>query len=183
MNATVLLAQGFEETEAVAIVDVLRRAGVEVHTASITGSTAVMGAHGISITADMLIDDLSGCPDALVLPGGMPGATNLANDQRVLDLVKKAHAADAVVGAICAAPTVLAAAEILSGVSVTCYPGFEAQLGDAVPTSARVQVDGRIVTGRGVGTAIEFALQVVVEMGLAEVAEKLKQGMIVGNIS
>lgn len=173
------LAEGFEEIEAVTIVDTLRRAGLAVTTAGLR-SASVEGAHGITVTADTTIDAVdAGRFDVIVLPGGMPGTSHLAEDERVLKLVREMHAQKKLVTAICAAPTVLAKAGVISKVPVTCYPGFEDQLGDAqFQSGPRVVKSGRIVTSRGPGTALEFSLALVEELCGAAKARELAQGMI-----
>lgn len=162
-SALVLLAEGFEEIEAVTVIDLLRRAGVEVRTAALHGRR-VTGSHHITLEADGELDDLQ-APlfDAIVLPGGMPGADHLQQDARVLSLLRRYAAEDRYVAAICAAPGVLAQAGLLDGRRATSYPGFlgagSAQ-GIQLETSP-VVVDGRIVTSRGPGTAIDFALSLI----------------------
>jgi 4-methyl-5(b-hydroxyethyl)-thiazole monophosphate biosynthesis len=180
------LADGFEEIEAIAIVDTLRRAGVEVVTAALRRDPAriVHGAHGIDVAADRELDACVGASapafDALVLPGGMPGTQHLGDDARVLALVREMHAAGKLVAAICAAPSVLAKAGVLEGVPATSYPGFQGKLGGArVERERRVVPAGRIVTSQGPGTALEFALELVrVLVGAAKAAE-LERAMIV----
>jgi len=162
-SALVLLAEGFEEIEAVTVIDLLRRAGVEVRTAALHGRRAT-GSHRITLEADAELDDLQGplC-DIIVLPGGMPGAEHLKQDARVISLLQRYAAADRYVAAICAAPGVLAQAGLLDGRRATSYPGF---LGAGVAQDVRLEtspvvVDGRIVTSRGPGTAMDFALSLI----------------------
>jgi protein deglycase len=162
-RALVILADGFEETEAVTTIDLLRRGGVEVMVAALTGESA-RGSHGIAVAADATLDDARGVDyDLVALPGGQPGATNLAADARVLKLVA-AHARDGrLVAAICAAPAVLAAAGVLDGRRATAFPGALAH--DAAPgltlTGDAVVRDAHVITSRGPGTAIDFALALV----------------------
>jgi 4-methyl-5(b-hydroxyethyl)-thiazole monophosphate biosynthesis len=162
-SALVLLAEGFEEIEAVTVIDLLRRAGVEVRTAALHGRRAT-GSHRITLEADAELDDLQGplC-DIIVLPGGMPGAEHLKQDARVISLLQRYAAADRYVAAICAAPGVLAQAGLLDGRRATSYPGF---LGAGAAQDVRLEtspvvVDGRIVTSRGPGTAMDFALSLI----------------------
>lgn len=180
-RVAVLLAEGFEEVEAIAVVDVLRRAGVDVVTAAAQGPAGpVRGSHQITVLADAALRDLQ--PQALamvVLPGGMPGSSHLAANPAVLDLLRAVHQAGGTVAAICAAPIALQAAGLLTGRRVTCYPGFEKQLSGAVCTGASVQRDGRVVTSRGPGTALLFALELLRVLGLGDPAEQLRQGMLV----
>lgn len=177
-KAAVLLATGFEEIEAVTPVDVLRRAGVEVTVAGIEGHNPVVGAHGIAVGVDAQIgalcaDDL----DLVVLPGGMPGATHLARSEAVRRLVRDLAGRGRLVAAICAAPVALQAAGVLDGRRVTVYPGFEAQLTGATCTGARVERNGWLITSRGAGTAMDFALELVAALGDPERARSLRASM------
>ncbi|HPI23974.1 MAG TPA: DJ-1/PfpI family protein [Spirochaetota bacterium] len=161
MKALVPLAEGFEEIEAVSIIDVLRRADISVITAALAGTT-VTGSHAIPVAADRELDGVHADDFGLiVLPGGMPGSEHLKNDARVISLVRRIHASDGIAGAICAAPIVLAAAGVLAGKQATCFPGFETELAGAIYNPKPVILDGRIVTGRGAGCAIPFALEIV----------------------
>ena len=163
MKKTILLAaEGFEEVECLTVVDLLRRAGIICEIVSLSGNETVTGSHGIRVYADSTLSSLHpDTVDAVILPGGMPGTTNLAEDGRVLSLLREAHIAGKLIAAICAAPTVLARAGLLSGVHATCYPGLEDKLGDAVISDGEVVRDGSIITSRGVGTAIPFALALI----------------------
>ncbi|TAJ13234.1 MAG: DJ-1/PfpI family protein [Planctomycetota bacterium] len=182
----VLLADGFEEIEAVAIVDTLRRADLEVVTAALRAdpSRIVHGAHGIDLAADRELDACIG-PNAppfaaLVLPGGMPGTQHLGDDPRVLELIRAMHAAGKLIAAICAAPSVLAKAGVLEGVPATSFPGFQGKLAGAhVERERRVVVAGSIVTSQGPGTAIEFALELVHMLVGSARATELERAMIV----
>ena len=152
------LADGFEEVEALTPVDVLRRAGVEVTTVGI-GGTTVRGSHGILVQADaaetdVTTDDLT----AVILPGGMPGTLNLDASDTVRRLLSAAVARQAVIGAICAAPSVLGHQGILQGKRATCFPGFESELAGATVLPDIVVTDGRIITAKGAGAALPFAL-------------------------
>lgn len=174
------LARGFEEIEAVVVIDVLRRADVEVVVAGLEPGP-IEGAHGITIQTDAELDDvLDETFDMLVLPGGIPGTTHLAADQRVLGLVKRMHGEQLTTAAICAAPTVLHAAGILGGVSVTAHPAVRAQLEQAeVCDEPRVVRSGSVVTSQGVGTALEFALELVLELSGGAKASELAKAMVV----
>ncbi len=174
----VLLAPGFEEIEAIAIIDVLRRADFKVNVLSVAGTADVVGAHNVTIKADAALT-AAGEADAVVLPGGMPGAANLAKNEAVRDVLRRAAADGKLLGAICAAPIALAAAGVTDGKAVTCYPGFEDRLSGATCTGARVEVDGRIVTGKGAGVAVEFALELVRQLGAPDKAGQLRDGMLV----
>jgi 4-methyl-5(b-hydroxyethyl)-thiazole monophosphate biosynthesis len=174
------LAEGFEEIEAVTIVDVLRRADVEVVVAGLTAGV-VRGAHGIEVTADTVLANVDGASfDVLVLPGGQPGSKHLAADERVLSLVRAICARGGTVAAICAAPTVLAQAGILGGVAVTSHPSVRGKLGDAqVLDEPRVVRSGKIVTSQGAGTAMEFALDLVAQLAGPARADELARAMVV----
>jgi 4-methyl-5(b-hydroxyethyl)-thiazole monophosphate biosynthesis len=157
----ILLADGFEEVEAVTPADFLRRAGLDVRLVGVTGRT-VTGGHGITITADTTIEEMEGEPEALVVPGGGVGAENLAASEPTLELIRKTHGAGKLVAAICAAPAiVLHKAGILTGRRVTCYPGFENMLTGCTFCEERVVLDGNVLTSRSPGTAAEFSLQIV----------------------
>ena len=153
------LAEGFEELEAVTIIDILRRAGIEVVVASLAGSP-VTGSHGIRLAADTPLAALVEQDfDMIALPGGMPGAEHLRNDPRIAAFVRRLHGAGRPVAAICAAPMVLAAAGVLEGRRATSYPGFlEGGTGEAEV------VDRNVITSRGPGTALDFALALVEEL-------------------
>ncbi|HEU4515950.1 MAG TPA: DJ-1 family glyoxalase III [Steroidobacteraceae bacterium] len=155
------LAEGFEELEAVTIIDILRRAGVEVVVASLAGSP-VTGSHGIRLAADTPLAALAEQDfDMIALPGGMPGADHLKKDPRIAALIRRLHEAGRPVAAICAAPMVLAAAGVLDGRRATSFPGFLADAGRATVVADAVVVDGSVITSRGPGTALDFALALV----------------------
>lgn len=156
-----LLAQGFEEVEAVTPTDFLRRAGLDVRTVGIDGKRAT-GAHGITLEADVALGDLQAEPDAIVVPGGMPGAENIAASDAALGLIRSVFDKGGIVAAICAAPAVvLQKTGILRGMRVTCYPGFEDRFSGCTPVDERVVVDGNVVTSRGPGTAAEFSIKLI----------------------
>jgi 4-methyl-5(b-hydroxyethyl)-thiazole monophosphate biosynthesis len=166
------LAEGFEEIEAVTVVDLLRRAEIEVHTASL-GGRRVTGSHGIAVEADRSLDQVQAVDyDMIVLPGGMPGADHLKRDPRVVALLQEFAAAGRFTAAICAAPGVLAHAGLLEGCEATSFPGF--LRADSAPgirlSEAAVVVDGKVVTSRGPGTAIEFSLVLIELLGGGEMA-------------
>lgn len=179
-TAAVLLADGFEEIEAVTVIDVLRRAGVEVAAVGVTGRQP-QGAHGIRVQADTTLDEAAGRTwDAVVLPGGMPGAERLASDARVQALLRAQHERGGIVAAICAAPMALGRAGLLHGRLATCYPGFEGHLEGAVLREDRVVRDANLVTSRGPGTALDFALTLVGILVGGERAAELRRGMLAG---
>ena len=179
-RACVLLADGFEETEAVAVIDVLRRAEIKVEVLGVEGKK-VTGSHDIVIEADALLSDRKGEKyDLVVLPGGMPGAATLRDHWGVQKLVQAHAAAGALVGAICAAPIALAKAGVLEGKRATCFPGFENQLGGAVHETAVVVRDGNVITSRAIGTSMQFALALVEALRDKPAAAKLAERMLVG---
>lgn len=168
----IFLADGFEEVEAIATLDILRRGGVEAKTVSIYDNSLVEGAHGLQLISDLcwedfeeIINDDASPEDFLIFPGGMPGARNLAEFAPLMEILHKHYAAGGGVAAICASPAVVLAAQgdMFKGARMTCYDGFESALADAGIThvEAGSVVDGRIVTGRGPGYAVEFALDLL----------------------
>lgn len=173
------LADGFEEVEALAPLDILRRGGMDVVTVSINEGNLVEGAHGVTVVADSTIEEIDTADaDLLILPGGMPGAKNLLECKAVCDALLRQHAAGKLIGAICAAPMVLGQNGILEGKKATCYPGFESNLNGATYTAELVTVDGNVITGRGPGAAMEFGYTLLSRFVAAETVEALKQGMI-----
>jgi 4-methyl-5(b-hydroxyethyl)-thiazole monophosphate biosynthesis len=176
-----LLADGLEDIEAITLIDVLRRAGVDVTTLGVTGAE-VTSAHNVTIKADALLSDAaSGEWDLVVLPGGIPGAEHLRDSEAVQSLVKSQVAAGRKVAAICAAPIALAAAGVLEGRKATCYPGFDGQLAGANYCEDTVVTDGPVITSRGPGTALPFALNLVADLCGETVAAQLSEGMLVGS--
>jgi 4-methyl-5(b-hydroxyethyl)-thiazole monophosphate biosynthesis len=181
MKKTVLivLAEGFEEIEAITPTDVLRRAGVEVIVAGV-GKREVTGAHGITVETDTLLEQYGEIPDALVLPGGMPGAENLQKSEALKTILQKMKKSNRLIGAICASPAVVLAPNgVLDGKKATCFPGFEEGLGPKVTFSEeRVVCDGQVITSRGPGTAFEFSLELVSQLVGAEKASQLAQNLL-----
>lgn len=175
------LATGFEEVEALAPVDVLRRAGIDVKTVSITGEHTVTGAHGVGIVADALIEEVTDWDEAtlLILPGGMPGATNLRDHEGVRSAVSAQVAAGRDVAAICAAPLVLGSVGVLEGKKATCYPGFENHLTGATYTAELVTVDGNIITGAGPAAALPFAYTLLSRIKGEATADTIQRQMLV----
>jgi 4-methyl-5(b-hydroxyethyl)-thiazole monophosphate biosynthesis len=176
-SVVTVLAPGFEETEAVTVIDLLRRAGVTVTVLGLD-SREVAGSHGITLVADTLFKDFSSPFDGIVLPGGMPGTKNLAASAPLLDLIRRTHKRGGLCAAICAAPTVFGKAGILAGRRATCYPGCEKELGGAEFTEQEVVRDRNIITSRGVGTAIPFALELVAFAVNAEAAVKVRKSIV-----
>ena len=158
----VFLANGFEELEALAPIDLLRRAGVETLTVGV-GSTEITAAHGVKFVTDIKAEDikLNNELEMIVLPGGMPGADNLENCPEVQAAIDFCSENNKYIAAICAAPKILGHKGLLEGRYCTCFPGFESDLKNAKPTGKPVVVDGSFVTGRGAGVAITFGLKLV----------------------
>lgn len=177
-KAIVFLAEGFEEIEALTVVDVLRRGGVEVTTMSLTEDPYVDGAHGIEVLCDADNEYDPTDADLVVLPGGLPGADNLRASDLVCDTVKKYVVEGKLVGAICAAPYVLGELGVLQGKKATCYPGFEGKLVGADYTALRVERDGNIITGNGPSSALPFALALLAALTDEQNARKVADGML-----
>ena len=176
-KALVFLATGFEEIETVTVVDVLRRADINVTVAGLT-SAVTEGKHEMKFLPDKSIDEVSVEDfDAIIVPGGNPGYKNLRKDPRVIAMVKKAAASNKILAAICAGPTVLSDAGVLEGKECTIYPGMEEELraGRGKPKQDMVVVDGNIVTSRGPATAFPFALKLVELLAGKQVAETVSK--------
>lgn len=175
----VFLADGFEEIEALAPVDVMRRAGLSVTTVSVTNNQIVIGAHGIHVVADAMFDELNYTDASLLfLPGGLPGATNLEAHAGLCQLLTaKATQEDVVISAICAAPLVLGGLGLLNGKRATCYPGFEDTMQGAEYTAEKVTVDGNIFTACGPAAAWDLGFTFVKHFCGDGKAEELRKGM------
>ncbi len=173
----VFLANGFEEVEALTPVDYLRRCELEVKTVGVTGKV-VTGSHKIPVTADILPEEVDfSAIEAVVLPGGMPGTLNLEANQTVKDALNWCMEQQCLIGAICAAPSILGHMGLLKGKRATCFPGFEDELeGVAFVDEAAVR-DGNIITSRGAGTATQFSAALIEALISKERAEKLKAGV------
>lgn len=178
-KAVVFIADGFEEIEALSVVDILRRGGVEVNMMSVTDDPYVSGAHGIEILTNAINEYELTDEDMIVLPGGLPGADNLRNSPLVCEAVKQFVAQDKYVAAICAAPYVLGQLGVLKGKKATCYPGFQKHLEGAEYTEADVEVDGKIITGNGPSSATKFALALLTALEGSEKAKQVAEGMLV----
>jgi protein deglycase len=160
MTVLVPLVTGFEEIEAISIIDILRRANISVVTAAL-GNIQVEGAHNIIVTADTKIDELNPSQfNAIVLPGG-PGTSNMKKNQYVIKFIQEIYNNGGYAAAICAAPTVLAAAGVLENKKVTCFPGMEGDLNGAIHVPVPFIVDDRIITGQAAGSAVGFSLKLV----------------------
>ena len=174
----VFLADGFEEIEALAPVDFLRRAGITLETASLKGKSAI-GAHNIEVTADINIDDVSLNEDleAIILPGGMPGSQNLFEDERVHKAIDFAIDNNKLVCAICAAPFILGRKGLLKGKKATCFPGFQEELTGANVKNQGVVKDGNIITAQGAGVAWEFGEKIASELVGSEISQRILLGL------
>lgn len=175
-----MLAEGFEETEAIVPVDIWRRLGFEVTLVSLS-SLRVFGAHGVSINADCKMTDAPfGSADAIILPGGLPGATNLRESKQLTDHIKTAAGLGKIIAAICAAPIVLERAELTQGRRITGYPGSEKMTLGMNYTGNLVEMDENIITGKGPGAVFAFAEKVALALGknLSEI-KQLYAGMFV----
>ena len=178
-TALVPLADGFEDIEAVAVIDVLRRGGVEVVTASLSPDRSVVSAHGIRMETDASLPDvINDRWDAIVLPGGGEGTANLlACEALIVRLRRQKFEDGGYLCAICAAPTVLAAADVLENEDVTCYPSCAEEMGRPIADAPAV-ADGQIITGRGPGAAIIFSLAVLMHVVGEETAHEVARGMV-----
>lgn len=175
----VFLATGFEDIEALAPVDILRRAGLPVETVSITGEDIVESAHGVGFVADRQLRDADiDHAQMLVLPGGLPGATNLDACEPLRRAIVAHFEAGKPLAAICAAPLVYGHLGLLKGVRATCYPGFESHLEGATYTAAIVEQDGQFITGKGPAAAFEFGYTIAEYFLGKDAVQPLRQGMI-----
>ena len=174
-HAIVILADGFEEVEAITPVDLLRRAGIAVTMLGLT-SMEVKGSHDIVIKTDSLLNDFNGQYDALILPGG-PGHKNLLESHKVLHLVNTSFQQKLLCAAICAAPSIFGKAGILKNKKATCFPGYEDKLGEAIFVREKVVRDENIITSRGAGTAVEFGLEIIDYLVGKVEAEKVSQSI------
>ena len=172
----VLLADGFEEIEALTVSDVMRRANLTCDLVSIK-EKQVKSSHGLVVEADKLFnEDME--YDLVVIPGGVPGAPNLRDDKRVINFVKKQNKEGKLIGAICAGPIVLGKAEIIEGKNITSYPGYEDELPNCEYLEDAVVVDGNIITSRGPATAMVFSYKLLEMLGYANEAKTISQGML-----
>ncbi|MBQ8921199.1 MAG: DJ-1/PfpI family protein [Oscillospiraceae bacterium] len=175
----IFLAEGFEEIEALTPADCLRRAGRDVRTVGI-GGRIITGSHGIAVQADLTEDEIA-LDDALemiVLPGGMPGTRNLQRNPAVRRAIQFCAEQERLIAAICAAPSILGEMGLLNGKTATCYPGFEPELTGCNAVAVPVYQDGRIITGRGPGAAMDFGLKLVAVLNGEQAAEKLASQMV-----
>lgn len=174
----VFFANGFEETEAITPIDMLRRCGKEVITVGVTGKV-VAGSHNIPVVCDITIDEtVTDGLEMIVLPGGMPGTKNLAADARVAELIRFCIDKNILIGAICAAPSILGEMGLLEGRKAVCYPGFENALRGAEVLTVPAVRDGNIITARGAGAALEFSYELISALIDNAAAEKLAGNIV-----
>ena len=176
-TVNIFFADGFEEVEALTVVDLLRRAGIDTTMVSVTGNNQVKGSHGITIETDKLFDEIADT-DAIVLPGGMPGTINLKNHQGLAELIRRYDAEGKWLCAICAAPTVYGSMGLLKGRHATCYPGMESELNCEKALEDAVVVDDNYITSRGVGTAIDFSLAIIKNLIDDVTADKIASSIV-----
>jgi 4-methyl-5(b-hydroxyethyl)-thiazole monophosphate biosynthesis len=173
----VFLANGFEIIEALAPVDMMKRAGIEVKTVGVTGEI-VKSSCGVEVCTDMVIDDFDFYDvEGIVLPGGMPGTLNLENNSSVQKAIDNAVNTNTLIGAICAAPSILGHKGLLNDKEATCFPGFEDALQGATLSNEYVITDGNIITARGAGVCIDFGLEIVKAIKGDEVANEIRKSI------
>ena len=183
-KAYMFLANGSEEIEALIPVDVFRRGGVEIKTVSITGSELVEMAHGVTVKADLKFEDAKlEDADLLMLPGGLPGATNLNDHEGVRNAVLSQYEKGKLVAAICAAPMVFGSLGLLEGKRATCYPGCESTMTGAEYTKQLVTIDGNIITGEGPAAAFPYAYAILEIFAGKTVADQLREGMMFNHLT
>ncbi|MFH1062825.1 MAG: DJ-1 family glyoxalase III [Candidatus Omnitrophota bacterium] len=180
-RAIIILAQGFEEMEAIISIDILRRAGIDAMIACIGADLQVVGSRKITVQAQVKLADINFIPDALVLPGGMPGARNLESSDLVIELIKKTADQGAVVAAICASPAhSLVRAGVLKGKYATCYPGEEALFSpDIMYKKDDLVIDKNIITASGPGASFDFALAIVKKLCGQDTADTVKKNALI----
>lgn len=173
------LATGFEEIEALTVIDLLRRAGIEVQSVSITGSKLVRGTHGVTVEADLLYEDAdyTAC-DMIVLPGGLPGADYLGEHEGLVKHIRHFAESGKYLAAICAAPQVFGAQDVLKGKKATIYPGMEDCLKGGQPRKDLVVQDENVITSRGPATAMPFALKLIEVLKGKSVADEVAEGLL-----
>lgn len=177
-NVYLFLADNFEEIEAVTTLDILRRAGIDILSVSVTGSEYVTGSHKITIKTDILFEDIKSAADMMILPGG-PGHTALLKHKGLITLLRKQYDENKFIAAICAAPSVLGQIGLLKGKKAVCYPSYEPKLVGAEIIDNPVVSDGNIITSKGPGTTVNFALKIVETLVGRGVMEKIKKDAII----
>lgn len=178
-KVNVFFAPGYEEIEALTVVDILRRAGIEADMVSITGEKKVTGSHKITVEMDKLFEEVDFDQiDMIVLPGGMPGTTNLEAFEPLMKQVEDFYAKEKYVAAICAAPSIFGHRGMLKGRNACANPGFESHLEGANVKQEPAVVDGHVITSRGMGTAIPFGLAILEQLKGKEAAEEMKKKLV-----
>lgn len=178
-RVSIFLANGHEEVEALTVVDLLRRASIEVTMVSIEEELTVVGSHGIKYYADEKFSEANLTDlDMIILPGGMPGTNNLSQNSRLIDLLKEFNEKNKWIAAICAAPSILGTIDILKNRDACCYPGFESKLEGANVKYESVVCSDNIITSRGLGTAIEFSAKIIEVLLDKEQAKKIKDSVV-----
>ena len=178
------MAEGFEDVEALAPVDILRRGGQEIVMVSITGSEYVTSAHGVTLKTDALFDDVDlADADLLMLPGGLPGSTNLNAHEGLREALVKHYESGKLIAAICAAPMVFGSLGLLEGKRATCYPGCESTMTGAEYTKQLVTIDGNIITGEGPAAAFPYAYAILEIFAGKAVADQLREGMMFNHLT
>ncbi|WP_310605108.1 DJ-1 family glyoxalase III [Anaerosporobacter sp.] len=178
-KVAVFFADGFEEIEALTVVDVLRRAKIDVTLVSMKGIKEICGAHKITLVTERFFDDMNyEAVDMIVLPGGMPGTARLAENRPLQKLINKFYENGKSIAAICAAPSILGTLGILAGRKAVCYPGYEDKLRGATIVDAEVVVDGNVITGRSMSSAIEFSLAIVEKLEGKELADSVAKSIV-----
>lgn len=179
MAVGVFFATGYEEIEALTVVDLLRRAEIEVKMVSVTGDRQVTGSHGIGVQMDALLEEIDfETMEMLVLPGGMPGTLGLEACKPLMEQVKAFHRAGKPIAAICAAPTIFGHLGLLEGQPACCYPGMEGELKGAIVTKEPVAKGDKVITSRGMGTAIAFGLAILEQFQGSEAAQGMAEKIV-----
>lgn len=176
----IILGQGFEEIEAVAPCDILRRVNVPVCFAAVGNEKAVSGSHGITVAADVLVSDITpSSGDIIVIPGGMGGVNSIKADETAMKMISAAAKSGSGLAAICAGPSVFAVLGLIDGKQITCYPGCENMMGKAICSYDKSTVtDGKLITGRAPGSAIDFGLALLTHIKGSQWAEKIRMELV-----
>lgn len=175
----VLLGTGFEETEAIAPIDLMRRAGISVLTVGLNGKV-ICGGHGIGVEADITAEEMDLTDlEMIVLPGGLGGVKSIRESEKAMDAIRFAHENDKFVAAICAGPTILAQLGITDGKDAVCYPGCEEEMGSANMITAPCVRSGKVITGTSAGCAVPFGLKLVEALKGAEEADRIKKQIVI----
>lgn len=179
----ILFADGFEEIEGLTVVDLLRRARIDISTVSITDSPEVTTSHGITLKTDIILKDMPSDMEMLVLPGGLKGVNNLKASRAVADIIREQYEKGAFLAAVCAGPTVFGEMGLLKDVKATCYPGLEAQLIGAVKADGETVIrDGQFITSRALGTSIDFAAKIIETLKDRALAEEIASQVVYSHL-